>query len=189
MRRERTVHRRAVKAMLKWGVATVTVVLMAGLPGCSQHYEEEAHPPPRPPQQALLPKGHPQVGEKERAEGRPVGAVGGTIRIAPELADRIPPNAYLYIVARERADGGPLYALKRLRVPRFPFQYTLTQADVGKMFGEGIVLAEIPEMYLVAKIDQDGFVGVQPGDMEGNCPKNPVAAGETGGDILIDRVH
>ena len=175
--------------MLKRGAAIVTVVLMVGLPGCSQHYEEGTHPPPRPPQEALLPKGHPPAGESERAKGSPAGAVGGTIRIAPELAGRIPANATLYIVARERADGGPPYALKRLRVPRFPFRYTLTQADVGQMFGEGIVLAEIPEMYLVAKIDQDGFVGAQPGDMEGSCPQNPVAAGETGGDILIDRVH
>jgi hypothetical protein len=109
--------------------------------------------------------------------------------MAPELAARVPGNSYLYIIARERADGGVPYAFKRLRVPKFPHQYTLTQADVGGMFGEGIVLAEIPEMYLVARIDQDGMVGQQAGDMQGSCAKNPVGAGEHSGDILIDRVH
>ncbi len=168
-------------------------ILIALLLGCSQHYEEGSHPPSRPPPSTALPEGHPPVGGEQTSGGtgaaKAAGTVSGTIRIAPELARRMPANAYLYIIARERADGGPPYAFKRLRVPGFPYRYTLTQADVAGMFGEGIVLAEIPEMYLVAKIDQDGMVGGQPGDMEGRCAKNPVAAGERSGDVLIDRVH
>ena len=113
----------------------------------------------------------------------------GTIRVRQELRSSIPDGAYLFIIARERADGGPPYALKRLRMPTLPYHYSLTQSDVARMFGDGIVLAEIPEMYMVAKIDRDGFVGVQPGDMEGACAKNPIAAGEQRADILIDRVH
>lgn len=168
-------------------------LLIALLWGCSQHYEEGAHPPPRPPPVVALPEGHPPIeGERTDSGGgasKADGTVSGTIRLAPELAARVPGNAYLYIIARERADGGPPYAFKRLRVPAFPYRYTLTQDDVAGMFGEGIVLAEIPEMYLVAKVDRDGMVGRQPGDMEGVCPKNPVAAGERSGDILIDRVY
>ena len=168
-------------------------LLIALLTGCSQHYEEGSHPPPKPPPVIALPEGHPPI-EGGRPAGRggaskAAGTVSGTIRLAPELAARVPGNAYLYIIARERADGGPPYAFKRLRVPEFPYQYTLTQDDVAGMFGEGIVLAEIPEMYLVAKVDRDGMVGRQPGDMEGVCPKNPVAAGEHSGDILIDQVY
>lgn len=161
-----------------------------GLWGCSQHYEEGAHPPPKaPPQKVALPEGHPTVGGEGAGEAASGGTVRGTIRVASELAGRVPQNAYLYIIARERADGGPPYALKRIRAPRFPYTYTLTQADVGKMFGDGIVLAEIPEMYLVAKIDQDGLVGPpQPGDMEGACANNPLAAGAQNGDIVIDRI-
>ena len=53
----------------------------------------------------------------------------------------MPKNAYLYLIARERADGGPPYLLKRIRVPSFPYSFTMGQADVGKMFGDGIVLA------------------------------------------------
>lgn len=164
-----------------------SIVMIVLLLGCSQHYEEGAHPPPRIPKKILSQKGHLQV--QKKIEGDINGRVSGMIRISLDLASKIPDKAYLFIIARERSDGGPPYALKRMRVPKFPFKYTLTQADVGMMFGEGIVLAEIPEMYLVAKIDQDGFVGKQPGDMEGRCLDNPVAAGQSDRDILIDIVH
>ncbi len=156
---------------------------------CDQHYREGAHPPPKP-RRPNLPAGHPPVtmtrGTSEAPDGQ---TVRGTIRIEPGLQSRIPSGAYLFIIARERPDGGPPYALKRMRMPTLPYHYTLTQSDVARMFGDGIVLAEIPEMYMVAKIDRDGFVGAQPGDMEGACVKNPIAAGEQQADILIERVH
>ena len=156
---------------------------------CDQHYKEGAHPRPKP-QRPALPAGHPPVATDRRPSEEIVGkTVRGTIRIRRELQASIPDGAYLFIIARERADGGPPYALKRIRVPAFPYQYTLTQADVARMFGDGIVLADIPEMYMVAKIDRDGFVGAQPGDMEGVCVKNPIAAGEQQADILIERIH
>ncbi|MDE2999353.1 MAG: hypothetical protein OXU79_09785 [Gemmatimonadota bacterium] len=156
---------------------------------CDQHYREGAHPPPKP-RRPTLPAGHPPVSTARRPSDAPGGkTVSGTIRIRPELRSRIPDGAYLFIIARERADGGPPYALKRMRMPALPYHYTLTQSDVARMFGDGIVLAEIPEMYMVARIDRDGFAEVQPGDMEGACPKNPIAAGEQRADILIEQVH
>ncbi len=156
---------------------------------CDRHYKEGAHPPPKR-QQPELPAGHPPITTSSREpEGPGEKTVRGTVRIKQELRYGIPAGAYLFIIARERADGGPPYALKRIPMPALPYQYTLTQADVARMFGEGIVLAEIPEMYMVAKIDQDGFVGAQTGDMEGACIKNPIAAGEQHADILIKQLH
>ena len=77
-----------------------------------------------------------------------------------------------------------------MRAPQFPYKFTLTQSDVSQMFGEGIVLEEIPEMYLVAKIDRDGRVGpAQPGDMEGACPDNPIVAGSEVREIVIDKIY
>ena len=168
-------------------------LLLAFLLGCGQHYDAGSHPPPKPPPQAVLPRENPP----DERKGAPAGArpeaaesVSGTIRIAPELADGIPENAYLFIIAREEPDGGAPYAFKRLRAPQFPFQYVLSQADVMGMVGEGVVFADIPEMYLVAKIDRDGRVGAaQPGDMEGTCSRNPVKVGQSGRDILIDQAH
>lgn len=156
---------------------------------CDQHYREGAHPPPKA-RRPVLPAGHPPVSTARRPSEAPDGkTVRGVIRVRPDLRSRIPEGAYLFIIARERADGGPPYALKRMRMPRLPYHYTLSQSDVARMFGDGIVLAEIPEMYMVAKIDRDGFVGAQPGDMEGACLKNPIAAGEQHADVLIERVH
>lgn len=168
------------------------LVILAGflfICACDQHYEEGAHPPPKPRRPAL-PAGHPPVATARVPSKEPGGkTVRGTVRIKRELRRDIPAGAYLFIIARERPDGGPPYALKRIPMPALPYEYTLTQSDVARMFGDGIVLAEIPEMYMVAKIDRDGFVGPQPGDMEGACAKNPIAAGEQQADILIERVH
>jgi len=165
--------------------------LLLALPGCHQHYEEGAHPPPIPPE-ATSPHSErpaaPAGGGKAQTEG--AGTIHGAIRLAPDLADRIPPNAYLFVMARERSDGGHPYAVKRLPVPAFPFHYTLGQADVMPMMGTGKAFADIREMYLVARIDQDGQAGApQPGDLEGACAVNPVAAGSAGCDIVIDRSH
>ena len=150
---------------------------------CSQHYEEGSHPPPmvaRAPQ-----------GAQQQASSRDSGAVvSGTIRIAPELAGKVPDSGYLFILARERPDGGPPYAVKRVPIPAFPFTYTLGPADAGQMGGGGTGFPGIAEMYLVARIDQDGRVGPpQPGDMEGICPDNPVAAGDRDRDIIVDKLY
>lgn len=117
------------------------------------------------------------------------GAITGTVRLSPEFATRVPRGAVLYLIARERADGGVPYAFKRIPVPAFPFSFTMGQADVARMFGDGIVFAEIPEMYLIARIDQDGMASAQPGDLEGACLQNPVAAGDRDLEILIDRAY
>jgi cytochrome c-type biogenesis protein CcmH len=101
----------------------------------------------------------------------------------------VPGYAYLYLIARERADGGPPYLLKKIPVPAFPYAFTMDQSDVGQMFGAGIVLAEIPEMYLIARIDQDGMAMPQPGDLEGECLQNPIAGGAQNLEIVIDRAY
>jgi cytochrome c-type biogenesis protein CcmH len=116
-------------------------------------------------------------------------SVSGTITIAPDLAGRIPAGATLFIMARERVQGGPPYAVHRIPVPAFPFQYSLSQADVLPMFGEGLQFADIDEMYLVVRVDQDGRVGQpDPGDMEG-ATKRTVKPGQKGVDIVIDKVY
>ena len=173
--------------------ARLFIPLTIALYGCSQHYEEGAHPPPHPPPSARLPAGHPPLNAPKEAprsgsQSEP-GAVTGTIRVTAEMQERVRKDAYLFIFARERPEGGPPpYAVKRIRVPSFPFRYSLGQSDVLPMVGEGIVFGDIPEMYLIAKIDRDGRAGSEPGDMEGRCPDNPVSAGQGGKDILIDRV-
>jgi hypothetical protein len=169
------------------------VLIVCGLilSGCGQHYEEGSHPPPKPLPPNVLPVGHPSLkfahSLKLNTAGK--GAISGVVRLSSALITRVPGNAYLYLIARERADGGPPYLLKKIRVPDFPYEFTMDQGDVGQMFGEGIVLSEIPEMYLIARIDQDGMAMPQPGDLEGTCLQNPIAGGAQNLEIVIDRAY
>lgn len=167
--------------------AVFSLVLL--LSGCGQHYEEGSHPAPKPLPRSTMPAGHPTTAGAPQSE-KPAddGAISGVIRLSPDLASRVPRNAYLYMIARERADGGPPYLLKKIPVPRFPYTFTMDQSNVGQMFGDGIVLADIPEMYLIARIDQDGMAMAQPGDLEGTCLQNPIAGGAQNLEILIDRL-
>ncbi|OGG43508.1 MAG: hypothetical protein A3F84_29555 [Candidatus Handelsmanbacteria bacterium RIFCSPLOWO2_12_FULL_64_10] len=181
--------------------------LLAGLIGlaCSQNFERgDVNPPaqqaatkPANPHVAAAPqapqKGMTPMSERTYATDKKLTAdeksVAGTITIAPELAGRIPAGATLFVMAKERAQGGAPYAVLRLPVPAFPFSYSLSQADVLPMFGEGLEFAQIDEMYVVARIDQDGRVGQpDPGDMEG-ATKTPVKPGQKGVDIVIDKVY
>jgi hypothetical protein len=168
-------------------VLMLTVLLVA----CGQHYEEGSHPSAKPLPRSTMPAGHPTTsGGGQRAE-KPAGegAISGTIRLSPDFASRVPRGAYLYMIARERADGGPPYLLKKISVPTFPYVFTMDQSNVGQMFGDGIVLADIPEMYLIARIDQDGMAMPQSGDLEGTCLQNPIAGGAQNLEIVIDRAY
>lgn len=157
---------------------SILLCVFMWLMSCSQHYEEGAHPPPKPPvDQATADKEEPQ------ASG---AVVSGTIRLADGLHDRIGSNAVLFVIARPAPVGGPPLAVKRLDIPAFPHSYTLTQGDAMIE----IDWSEIDALYVSAKIDADGRVGgSKTGDMEGIYPQNPVAPGAVEVDILIDTVH
>ncbi len=160
--------------MRKYFLLCVLMWLMS----CSQHYEEGAHPPPKPPSaQATEDKERPQTS----------GAlVSGMIRLADGLSERIGSNAVLFVIARPAPVGGPPLAVKRLDISDFPFSYTLTREDAMIE----INWSEIDALYVSAKIDADGRVGgSEAGDMEGIYPQNPVAPGAVEVDILIDTVH
>ena len=191
----------------KRGAAKVWAMLGGAIlaVACHQHYEPGSHPP-RPPRDSGLPAGHPPLERPSEAprpmgmtpasatssasgQTAPEGAVTGTIRIAPELAGEIPRNATLFIIARDRQDGGAPYAVRRLPVPPMPYRFELSQADVIPMFGDGIQFADIPEMHIAARIDRDGSIGpMESGDLEG-VTREPVAAGQQGVEILIDREY
>jgi len=162
-------------------VSAFTLLCVWLLIACGQHYEEGAHPPPKPPPQTAA--GRPlQVDQKEEA------IVSGTIQLAGGLHDRIGKNAALFIIARPAPVGGPPLAVKRLDVPSFPFDYTLSKTDA--MMGQGIDWNEIDALYLSAKIDADGSIGgAKTGDMDGVYAQNPVQPGAAGIDIVIDTVH
>lgn len=161
---------------------SIFLCVLMGLVSCSQHYEEGAHPPPKPPPV--------QASAADKEGMNPAQAsdavVSGTIRLAGGLDERIGRQAVLFVIARPAPVGGPPLAVKRLDISDFPLSYTLTQGDAMIE----IDWSEIDALYVSAKIDADGRVGgSKTGDMEGIYPQNPVAPGAVDVDILIDTVH
>ena len=166
-------------------------ILILLLQGCSQHYEEGSHPPPIPPAGPQAPQA-PQAPASKGSKGggevaKRAGEVRGTVRIASELAGRARSKAYLFIIARQQPDGGTPYAVKRVSLPEFPYDYSLGRGDAAPTMGDQAPFAGVSEIYLVARIGQTAIA--QTGDLEGVCAGNPVAPGQDGRDILIDRVR
>ena len=156
----------------------VVCSLIAVLMSCSQHSEEGAHPPPKPPAVSEPPA--PQL----RTESAAV--VSGTIRLAEGFDARVGRDAALFIIARPAPVGGPPLAVKRLAIPAFPHAYTLTQSDAMI----AVDWDEIDALYVSAKIDADGQVGgAKTGDLEGIHAHNPVAPGAVDVDIVIGDTH
>ena len=161
-----------------FSVALVAFVFCA----CSQHYEEGAHPPPKPAPKTQLPAGHPPA---QKASGV---VVSGTIRLADGLDSGFGDDAVLFIIARPAPVGGPPLAVKRLSMPKFPFEYTLEEGDA--MMGQGFDWSEIDALYLSAKIDADGQIGGSAEvDVEGIYQNNPVVPGASNVDIVIDKAQ
>jgi cytochrome c-type biogenesis protein CcmH len=108
--------------------------------------------------------------------------ITGTITVAPALRAAAPPNAVLYIIARQ-GDGPPL-AVKRIPNPTFPLSFGLSEEDrmVGRRQFEG-------EVMVVARLKRDGVAGPPgPGDIEGRS-RTPVKVGERSVAIVLDTTY
>ena len=187
------------------------IVLTCGV-GCSQNFERgKADSPPRSAMaktggsgknisprnrspRAMTPMGQRRSeggqGSVGLAASSSEASVSGIITVSPQLADRIPSHAVIFLMARERKQGGPPpYAVQRLHIHNFPHRYSLGQPDVLPMFGEGLVFADIDEMYIVVRIDQDGLAGPpMKGDMDGVF-KDLVKPGQKDVNVVIDKLY
>ncbi len=107
--------------------------------------------------------------------------ISGTLRLAAEPSPPIPAGAVLFIIAR--SGTGPPVVMKRIRDPQFPLDYTLGMEDVmlhGRAF-TGTVNVSV-------RLAATGMIGpLQPGDLVGRYPGNPVEVGATGVDIMLER--
>ncbi len=136
----------------------------------------EAAPPPGP--RGAPPPGSP-VAAAAAAAGPPVR---GTVQVAPELADRVPRGAVLFLIARGQQPGPPV-AVKRIPAPRFPLDIELGPGD--RMI-EAIPF--VGPLTLSARIDADrNAMTRNPGDLQGSAPA-PVEPGARGVSIVIDEI-
>ena len=110
-------------------------------------------------------------------------SISGEITVAPALGPP-PKGGVVFIVVRPAGQsGGPPLAVKRVANTGFPMRYRVSEGDVmiqGMLF-QGSVSVKV-------RLDGDGRVGVQPGDLEGSGAK-PVPVGSAGVDIVLDKRH
>ena len=135
-------------------------------------------PPPKvakksPPKPAPPPKMVPPAAE----EGK---TIRGMVRVAPALADKAEGKAAIFIIARGKQPGPPL-AVMRILNPRFPLEFTMSEQNVMM---QGVAFAG--EVSLIAKLDGDGKVGTQPGDIFGGA-RGPVQVGARGVEIVLSQ--
>lgn len=134
-------------------------------------------PPPKvakksPPKPAPSPEAMPSPGS--------VKTIRGVVRVAPALAEKAKGKAAIFIIARGKQPGPPL-AVMRILNPRFPLEFTMSERNVML---QGVAFTG--EVRLIAKLDGDGKVGTQAGDIFGGA-RGPVQVGARDVDIVLSQ--
>jgi hypothetical protein len=180
--------------MTRWIVSLLLPLALAG--GCHRNVEpfDPDEQVVEPDLSAIFPEGAERSsaqGEKARPAmpmaSRRVAAVtgpplSGQILLAPELAERVPRGAVLFVIARAGDSGRPV-AAKRISPPEFPLAFELGPEDrmAHDMPYEG-------PLQLTARVDTDGDAATRTaGDLRGVAEENH-SPGATGVTILIDEI-
>jgi len=113
------------------------------------------------------------------------GVIAGKVSIIPALADQVRPTDVLFVIVK-RPGGAPRpIAAKRIDHPAFPVSFEITNADVMVQGSELRGMVDV-----MARLDRDGQAGpAQPGDIEGQYPKNPTLPGGRDFEIILDKVR
>lgn len=176
-----------------FGLSTVTLLLtgiLIAFYGCNKNDAPVGSAPATPAPQSNYgqPSSAPQMESSASSPAASSGTFSGTISLDPKLAGKVDPNAVLFISAKPAEGpqmGVPPVASQRVPSPKFPLQYTLSQADV---IMPGATLSG--QFNIVVKLMKNGAAGpMGPGDIEGKYQKNPVASGGKGIDITLDTLH
>ncbi len=136
----------------------------------------------RPPSSAKRPSPPCRPHPGRQLEEFPPQPIQGTIEVAPELADRIPEGATLFVIVRA-GETGPPTAVKKVESPSFPFQFSVGPEDrmsQAQPF-QG-------PLRLTARLDTDGNAGTRsPGDLQGGYP-DPVDPGAKSLEFSLDEL-
>jgi len=110
------------------------------------------------------------------------GEIRGTVRLSPKMEYVEQEKDILYIIVRD-AEGKTLSVSRPYRSPSFPMEFVLNRGQT--MMG---TIPEGREVFLIARLDRDGNALASPGDLESAVTQGPVRLGETGVEIILDRV-
>jgi cytochrome c-type biogenesis protein CcmH len=105
------------------------------------------------------------------------------VTVAPELAAKIPPNASLFVIARQ-AGGPPMpVAVEKLPAQDFPREVVLDDGDSPM---PTMKLSQLDQVHVLARISASGNAMPQPGDFEAK----PVVSTSSGTvELVIDSVR
>lgn len=120
-------------------------------------------------------------------KAQPDGADGVQVlvSIAPELADRHPPDSTVFVFARAAAGPPMPLAVQRTRLGELPVSIRL---DDSMAMMQGMQLSDFPQIVVGARVSPSGQASPQPGDLEGQ--QGPVASDTRGAvDVVIDQVR
>ena len=112
----------------------------------------------------------------------PATAICGEVRIAPELAAKVTPDAILFVFSKAQLGGGAPAAVVRRETPAFPTTFCLSQKN--SMAGASFSGAQ----YVTARVEFDTSAGGQAGDLE-TVTKDPVTVGTSNLILTIDTVR
>jgi len=174
--------------------------LALALLGCNRNVEpfDPNEGVEQPDLSRIFPEGAERSGDADTLRGRnagdappaaprgaaPAGAtpLRGTVRVASELADRVPRGAVLFLIART-GPAGPPTAVQRIGGPTFPFEFSIGPEDrmIQAMPFAG-------PFQLTARIDADGDATTRnPGDLQG-AAEGTFSPGASDIEIVIDEV-
>ena len=124
-----------------------------------------------------------ETGTNASADGSGVAQVTVNISIAPNLKSRLPPEAPLFIFAREPGGHGPPLAAKRLTGSAIGTQIQLSAAD---SMIPGRVLVAGQAVSIIARVSFSGQPTPAPGDLYGELS---YTVGRDGArNLVIDRI-
>jgi hypothetical protein len=161
------------------------LLALCGVAGCSRQCSSQIEPfvPGEKPEQPDLSKIFPPGAERAAP---PVASsqepIRGTVSLAAELADRTPPGAVLFLMARPDG-GGPPLAVQRIPSPQFPLEFAIGPAD---WMAETLPFAG--PLRLTARLDGDGNATTRAaGDLQG-AAQGTHGPGDRGISLVIDEV-
>jgi cytochrome c-type biogenesis protein CcmH len=111
------------------------------------------------------------------------GGLKVKVTVTPELAAKIPPNASLFVIARQ-AGGPPMpVAVEKLAAADFPREVVLDDGDSPM---PTMKLSQLDNVEVLARISGSGNAMPQPGDLEAKAkPSGPSGAVE----LVIDSIR
>lgn len=128
-------------------------------------------PPPAP--------GMPPGGAEEAESS--TEPVRGRVVLDPSLAERVPPHATLFVIAR-RGNAGPPLAVKRVPEPTLPYEFEIGPDDR--------MIRQMPfagPLQLSARLDSDGNATTRSaGDLQGSA-RGAANPGDAHVEIVIDQ--